>query len=169
MSWTNSDILLYHGTDGTSAKSILANGLDPLRFSQFADFGPGFYTTTNLIQARKWARLKSIRTTPDIEWPDGCVIQMQIERQWLASLRSLVFLRSAIETGWQDFVRYNRTLITPDFPGYEVVYGPVSIWKKGCSLPETQIEIHDNYDQISFHNPDNFGLRGPLLKTAVQI
>ena len=53
--WTNQNPILYHGTTSAYAVAIVAEGVN-LEFTRpLTDFGPGFYTTTNLTQARRFA------------------------------------------------------------------------------------------------------------------
>ena len=49
--WANQDRAAYHGCDDTSAQQIVANGIVLGLSNAMADFGHGFYTTTNIHQA----------------------------------------------------------------------------------------------------------------------
>lgn len=60
----NDDLILYHGTDDKSAREIIAHGIDLSLCSPLTDFGRGFYTTTNLEQAKNWAVLKATKLRP---------------------------------------------------------------------------------------------------------
>jgi hypothetical protein len=62
------------------------------------DFGRGFYTTTNLDQAKNWARIRAARAgSTSVK---GAVIAMDVSRDWLATLQCLsscaMFRRRAI-------------------------------------------------------------------------
>ena len=45
--------MLYHGTDAFFEQ------IDPMKGKRFKDFGRGFYTTTNLNQAIRWAQRRA--------------------------------------------------------------------------------------------------------------
>lgn len=45
----------YHGTDIVSARNILENGIDLNAGRTLHDFGKGFYTTEDYMQAARWA------------------------------------------------------------------------------------------------------------------
>lgn len=59
-SWNNPDITLYHGTTAPSADSIL-DRIVASELKDSADFGRGFYTTTNLVQAQSFASRRARR------------------------------------------------------------------------------------------------------------
>jgi len=103
MAWANDDLVLYHGTDDVSAQRIISAGIDLSLCSPLTDFGRGFYTTTNLEQAKNWAVLKAIRVRARHPAAKGTVIELRISRTWLGTLDSLVFIREAPETGFADF------------------------------------------------------------------
>jgi len=107
-SWSNGKLTVYHGTDtltlgahgpfeiGGSLAGFVAN-LANCRPA--TDFGTGFYTTTSLHQAREWAnarirrlrRSKRLRASP--VQPRGLVLRFDLDRNWLASQETLVFVR----------------------------------------------------------------------------
>jgi hypothetical protein len=75
--WTNGDLPLFHGTDDVSASAILSRGVDLRRCSPLTDFGRGFYTTTNLEQAKNWARIRAVRAGSSGAIVKGAVIVMK--------------------------------------------------------------------------------------------
>lgn len=117
-----------------------------LRHAQpLTDFGLGFYTTTKLDQARRWAK--------DVARTSGgspAVIEFDVERNALAQLQCLFFIPADTLAGdFWSFVQYCKTI-----PGdhrrrytagyYDIVAGPVpGDWKK-----QTVIR---NSDQVAFH------------------
>ena len=109
-----------------------------------ADFGQGFYTTTNLHQAKNWARLRCLRL------PTGraTVLAFDVDRNLLARPDILCFVTESLSpphTDYWDLVHYCRQRQRNHYPGgnYDIVYGPVSLW------PQTLV-IKD-CDQVSFH------------------
>ena len=142
--WNDQNILLYHGTSDRWTTSIL-RAVDLRKARPLTDFGRGFYTTTNLAQARRWANAVA-RT-----WGGtAAVVEFDVERTALAQLECLFFVRADTPAvDFWSFVQYCKTI-----PGdhtrrytagyYDIVAGPVpGDWKK-------QSVIRDS-DQVSFH------------------
>ncbi|MBM4384382.1 MAG: DUF3990 domain-containing protein [Deltaproteobacteria bacterium] len=145
MAWTNAPLELFHGTDAASAHSILGSGVSLSYCSPLTDFGAGFYTTTNLTQARDWAIARATRAGRA-----PAVVGFAVDRTWLSRLEGLTFVQSGHATGYQDFVRYCRAGHAPHRPGgvdYEVVSGRVAIWPRRTATLLT----FRRYDQFSFH------------------
>ena len=142
--WTDQDILLYHATLDLWAASIL-QAVDLSQSRPLTDFGRGFYTTTRLDQARRWANDVARR-----RGGSAAVIEFQVERHALAQLECLFFIRSdTLTVAFWSFVQYCKT-VSGDHKRryvaryYDVVAGPVpGDWKK-------QSVIRDS-DQVSFH------------------
>jgi hypothetical protein len=142
--WANQAIQLYHGTADIFRQSIL-RGVNPQAGNPSADFGLGFYVTTNLRQARRWANIVAgrKRSTP-------AVIQFIADRELLAALETLCFVRGAASaTDFWSFVRHcplggDHQRAHPRI-WYDVVVGPVARnWADW-------LRVHDDYDQVSFH------------------
>jgi Protein of unknown function (DUF3990) len=151
--WGNPPLSVYHGTDNVSAvvgRATAAGAQLPFLPNlalcrPFTDFGQGFYTTTSEHQAKQWANMRVLRASGRQSF--AVVIRFELDRDWLASLDSLVFVRP-IADFWRlvsdcrlGFPPHQR--IPPHPAPYDVVYGPVTIW------PQTLV-IAD-CDQISFH------------------
>lgn len=85
--WSNPPVVLYHGTFSDAANNILT-GVNLAHSRNFLDFGPGFYTTTNLRQARFWSRLKAERFGQA-----PVVVRFMVSRDMLAALDVLAFVR----------------------------------------------------------------------------
>jgi len=170
MPWTNQDLILYHGTDDSSAAAILSQGVDLRLCSSFTDFGRGFYTTTNAAQATVWAHLRTLRLRQGGRGAaKPAVLRVFAGRDFLAGLESLVFPRPARETAFPDFVRYCRGGGTPHRgPGgrsFQVVYGPVAQWQ-GLFEEELELFVLNDCDQASFHDASHLVAGGPLLDGA---
>ncbi|MBI2298139.1 MAG: DUF3990 domain-containing protein [Armatimonadetes bacterium] len=146
--WDNPDLVLYHGTTQEAAESIRREGI---RFgpdgARDLDFGRGFYTTTNLAQARDWAR-RRCRRTP--HWP--YLVKYVVPRQELATAKFMAFVRGDARAAdyWQlvEHCRSGGGQIPPvddasDWGWYDVVIGPVAV-SEGR-------EVHAAYDQVSVH------------------
>jgi hypothetical protein len=147
--WTNQPLRLYHGTLQANARSIVSRGGVVGRGRPGTDFGPGFYTTSDLDAAVEWAAQlasKRYRRIP-------AVVTAELDRESLAALSVLSFARGdgAANDFW-SFVIHCRSGArhhgrrTPTGPFYDVVVGPVTamLSQRTC-VPET--------DQISFHTP----------------
>ncbi len=108
---------LYHGSSGIVTEPRI---LTP-RPGRTLDFGPGFYTTTSLAQARRWVGIRRDRG----EIGEGFVSCFEVEDDLLSAhdLNCLVFDGATQE--WLDFVISNRRGGVPDH-GYDVVAGPVA-------------------------------------------
>lgn len=170
MAWKNDDLILYHGTDNESARRIIAAGVDLSLCSPLTDFGRGFYTTTNLDQAKNWAVLKAIKIRERNPKAIGTVIELRVSRTWLGTLDTLAFVRDAAETGFADFVRFCRGGGEPHRIGnnYQVVYGPVAQWQ-GITDPARTVLVIKDCDQVSFHNGAVTGLMSELLSNVKEV
>jgi uncharacterized protein DUF3990 len=142
--WTNQDIVLFHGTIDSFAPNIL-KAVDVTKGKPDKDFGVGFYTTTILAQALKWAA--QIAATKS--GSTAAVIQFSVSREELARLQVLAFVNGddRADDYW-SFVHHCRRGATdhgrPNAGYYDAVYGPVSaFWNQSVFMP--------NADQISFH------------------
>jgi hypothetical protein len=158
--WVNGNLVVYHGTD---TQALTAHGrLHPGdKIDRFAvnltlcrpatDFGRGFYTTTSLQQAKEWAnaRMRRVAAPAGLRPNLGLVLQFDLNRDWLATQETLVFVR-AIQDYW-DFVTHcraglaahSRSLPRSPHDPYDVAYGLVTIWPSRLLIQDC--------DQISFH------------------
>jgi hypothetical protein len=148
--WQNQRLVVYHGTDSTSVSAIGTGSpvpfvVDLMLCKPNTDFGQGFYVTTRLHQAQQWANSRALRNpAPGIY---AVVLQFDLDRDWLASLDTLGFVRPTRDF-WNlvsdcrlGFAPHQRT---PPHPvPYDTVFGPVTLW------PQTMIIA--NCDQIGFH------------------
>lgn len=159
MPWSNQPLRLFHGTTGVHADSVL-RGIDSKKFVTARDFGPGFYTTTNLEQAWEWANDKADRehATAKVTIAEAAVVEFAIERDDLALLEALWF--ALPNSDYWDLVRSCRSprSVTPLHQRkagrpYDVVIGPVaSRWFR------EPYAAHTDLDQISFHTTAAFRL-----------
>jgi hypothetical protein len=143
--WTNQDVVLYHGTVETHADTILHAVLVGMGRER-CDFGRGFYTTTNVKQARIWASqisLQRFAARPVVIW-------FEVSRDRLAALDILWFVR-----GQSDAADYWSLVIHCRGGGkghsrltnegwYDVVAGPLAaVWQQRRTI--------SHYDQVGFH------------------
>jgi Protein of unknown function (DUF3990) len=156
--WGNQPLRVFHGTDDDSLRrgsgvSSLPSAYSPIAFvpnlslcRPFTDFGQGFYVTTRLHQAKQWANAR-VRRRGGRTTLTAVVIQFLLDRDWLASLDTLAFVRPtreywALVTDCRHRFPPHQRLLPHPAP-YDVVYGPVSLWP--------QLLVIGDCDQISFH------------------
>jgi hypothetical protein len=156
MPWQNGPLMLYHGTDESSANDIINSGVKLALCKALTDFGQGFYLTTYLHQAKNWAnvRCRLLQKKHHLPIPPiATVILFEISREDLTTTTKpevLVFITEGSNPDYWDLVAHCRQggsrtsghrLRKTQY--YNMVYGPVSLW------PQTLV-IKD-CDQISFH------------------
>lgn len=155
--WRNLPLTVFHGTDNASASLPAASvrsrppnaafAVNLRRCRPFTDFGQGFYTTTRLHQARQWANSRVMRARGSTGL-HAVVLQFDLDRDWLASLEHLAFVRptrdywNLVTDCRHGFPPHQR--VTPRALAYDVVYGPVSLWPQSLVIADC--------DQISFHS-----------------
>jgi hypothetical protein len=142
--WNDQDIVHYHGTLEAYVASILQS-VDLNKCKHFRDFGRGFYTTTKLAQAERWANDLAAQTAGAAP----AVIEFAVERNNLALLDALFFVRGTdAAVDFWSFVQFCRSSATDHGRAhaqwYDLVVGPVmGSLRKQSSIPDG--------DQISFH------------------
>src|SRR5271163_1623343 len=101
MAWNNGPpLIVYHGCDVSSAQAIVTGSIDLAHCKTFTDFGQGFYTTTNLRQAKNWAnvrcRMLAVRArrakAPPSQTFVASIVQFTIKRAQLSALDDLCFV-----------------------------------------------------------------------------
>jgi hypothetical protein len=111
------------------------------------DFGPGFYTTTWLHQARNWANLRVLKVRARYPGAKAVVLSMRLARNRFANLQSLVF--PSDRDNFYSFVAYCRDGGTPHASlayrsgPYDVIIGPVTLARQTLIIGQA--------DQVSFH------------------
>jgi len=158
-SWSNGRLTVYHGTDAVSANLPVPVAGQQAPFSvqlsqcrPATDFGRGFYTPTSIHQARQWANSK-VRRVRRRNRTAGLVLRFDLDRDRLAKLESLVFVRP-IQDYW-DFVTHCRSGGSVhgrrgSTREYDVVYGLVTMWPS--------LLLIQDCDQISFHSNSAVGI-----------
>ena len=143
--WGNQDLVVFHGTNSLHQASILAAVNVSLGRTR-TDFGRGFYTTTDLPQARAWAGRISARVPSS----SPAIVQLTLSRDELAKLKSVWFARANMSAlDYWSLVTYCRAgapsharLIPPGW--YDVAVGPLA------ASTQRRAYYRDS-DQISFH------------------
>ncbi len=140
-------MIVYHGS------SQIVEYPDVLHSYRALDFGKGFYVTSVMEQAERWARRKAALTGGK-----AIVNQYKMEDD-ISGLRIRTF--SDDLSDWIDFVCDCRDEGT-DYQKYDLIIGKVAndkvfrvvdmyhsgIWSRDRALQE--IKAYPNYDQIAF-------------------
>lgn len=145
-SWRNQDLVLFHATTLEAAENIRDRGVRFITRSQTSEFGQGFYATTNIEQARDFARKKEKNAGQP-----RSIVSFSIDRERLARLDTLAFVRGSEDAlDFWSLVRYCRSGgeghgRPPDRVGcYDVIFAPVT---RNWSM----LRLHRDFDQVSFH------------------
>lgn len=148
---------LYHG----STFIVKEPNLEILNYR--TDFGKGFYTTTDIEQAKKWTKIKKerlVQEMPDFELKKYINIYEYYENK---DLKILDFVEATEE--WLDFIYKNR-ISNELLHNYDIVKGPVAddnlfatlrLYERHYVSKRDTIEALKTYklvDQISFHTED---------------
>ena len=146
-------MILYHGS------TTIVETPKLLDSQRMLDFGKGFYTTTNQIQAERWAFLKTRRASENSK---AVVTKYCLEDGLLDNQIFKVKLFTKADEEWLDFVYENRRGIKGI--NFDIVIGPVAndnlyasltLFETGLlSKTETilRLKSHILFDQISFHS-----------------
>ncbi len=142
---------VYHG----STLTVESPCLQPL--TRRLDFGPGFYTTSDLAQARRWACIKKRRLLAGI----AVVSVYDVSDVFGAENMRIKHFRDA-DAEWLDFVMAHRMGDVISADAYDVIRGPVandtlyetlSLYERGIlTHAETVVRLrtHKLADQIVF-------------------
>ena len=141
---------LYHG-------SIVAVRKPGVRFGRDnADFGKGFYTTSNYEQAIRWAHIKQERE----EAQRAVVSIYEFDESLLEQVDLHIRKFTGADEPWLLFVTDCRKSRAHD---YDLVQGPVAndkvfttvnLFESGVLSAEAailQLKAYRTYDQLSFH------------------
>lgn len=147
---------LYHGSTVAVRKPSLRPG------RQNADFGKGFYTTSNPEQAERWAHIKQEREGA----PRAVVSVYEFDEALLDSPDWNIRQFSGADEAWLYFVTGCRKSRGHD---YDLVLGPVAndkvfttvnLFESGVLSTEAailQLKAYKTYDQMSFHTEKTIG------------
>ena len=147
---------LYHGSTVAVRKPSLRPG------RQNADFGKGFYTTSNPEQAERWAHIKQERE----DAPRAVVRVYEFDEALLGSPDWNIRQFTGADEAWLYFVTGCRKSRGHD---YDLVLGPVAndkvfttvnLFESGVLSAEAailQLKAYKTYDQMSFHTDKTIG------------
>lgn len=147
---------LYHG----STLAVRKPSLRPGRTN--ADFGKGFYTTSVLEQAVRWAHIKQERE----EAARAVVSVYEFDESLLDNIDLKIRRFTGADELWLLFVTDCRRSRIHDF---DLVQGPVAndkvfttvnLFESGVLSAEAailQLKAYKTYDQLSFHTPRVIG------------
>ena len=148
---------LYHGSTVAVRKPSLRPG------RQNADFGKGFYTTSNPEQAERWAHIKQEREGA----PRAVVSVYEFDETLLDSPDWNIRQFTGADEAWLYFVTDCRKSRGHD---YDLVLGPVAndkvfttvnLFESGVLSAEAailQLKAYKTYDQMSFHTDKTIGM-----------
>ena len=106
---------LYHGSH------IEVKNPKIITSSRIGDFGRGFYTTSNLEQARRWAQIRAIQENQ----PSGVVTVFDVPDHLFSHPELQIKSFENANDVWLDFVLANRKDV--DFNHeFDLVCGPVA-------------------------------------------
>lgn len=105
---------LYHGSN------IAVQNPQILESDRKLDFGAGFYLTSNLEQAERWAKLTQARRGNGT----ATVSVFEADEKILNTLNVLHFQKA--DKSWLEFVTQNRKNVAQQNDSYDVVIGPVA-------------------------------------------
>lgn len=143
-------IKLYHGSTVVVRKPSLRPGRPN------ADFGKGFYTTSVLDQAVRWAHIKQERE----EAARAVVSVYEFDESLLDNADWNIRRFTGADEQWLFFVTDCRKSKPHDF---DLVQGPVAndkvfttvnLFESGLLSAEAailQLKVYKTYDQLSFH------------------
>lgn len=110
---SNKETIIYHGSD------TVVNNPKIIQPVRALDFGSGFYTTTNLDQAKSFAKKVMNRNKTSETHISAYIINIDIFKK----LKHGVFNKP--DKKWLDFVSANRNEIYSG-ESYDIIYGPVA-------------------------------------------
>ena len=149
-------IRLYHGSTVAVRKPSLRPGRPN------ADFGKGFYTTSNLEQAERWAHIKQERE----DAARAVVSVYEFDETLLNNSDWNIRRFTGADEAWLYFVTDCRKSRKHD---YDLVQGPVAndkvfttvnLFESGVLSAEAailQLKAYKTYDQLSFHTDKTIG------------
>ena len=144
-------IRLYHGSTVAVRKPSLRSGRPN------ADFGKGFYTTSNYEQAVRWAHIKKEREDAARAVVSVYEFDETLPNQAGRNIRHF----TGADEPWLLFVADCRKSRPHD---YDIVQGPVAndkvfttvnLFESGVLSAEAailQLKAYKTYDQLSFHS-----------------
>ncbi|KSU79747.1 Protein of unknown function [Fictibacillus enclensis] len=164
----NPDTKLYHATTSNYVKSLF-DGIQISKCDTQTDFGQGFYLTTNLKQAKKWAFTKENehnrteekkqikQRTSYANYVKGVIVVYNMRLQGITPFEFNTHVFPTADLRWGDFVYRNRSFI--DHPQFnnrnkdiDIVYGPLAdgngLMGMIDDVDNGEMEVPDFYNNI---------------------
>lgn len=162
--------IVYHGTNLFAANLIQYQGIRLEVQRELTDFGKGFYVTSNLAQAKKWARVRASHPQissqllnqlgiskaqyfnhPDIRVPACIVYELNLKQ--LRQLKGKIFPLPH-ESDWTDYQQSWKKFVQNCRKGkphhYDYVYGPVG--GEHLTKPD-EVKASTTKDQLTLTTP----------------
>lgn len=124
-------MILYHGSNVEVRQPRL------LKNQRELDFGKGFYTTSDMDQASRWAK----RTARRVRADKGYVSVYEIDDELMQTLHILRFEKTDAE--WLRFVVDNRKGVIKESP-WDLICGPVA---NDQTIPVINLYLDGMYDE----------------------
>lgn len=124
-------MILYHGGN------VIVRDPHLLKIQRELDFGKGFYTTSDMEQASKWARRTALR----LKQSTAYVSVYTVDEDKLRSLRILRFEKA--DQQWLRFVVANRKGMAPVHE-WDIIHGPVA---DDQTMPVIDLFLDGMYDE----------------------
>ena len=124
-------MILYHGSNVEVQEPHL------LKIQRDLDFGRGFYTTSDLDQASKWA----CRTALRLKQTQAYVSVYEVDEEKFCSMRILSFDKPDLQ--WLRFVVVNRKGLAPT-DEWDIIHGPVA---DDQTMPVINLFLDGMYDE----------------------
>ena len=124
-------MILYHGSNVAVEEPRL------LKIQRDLDFGKGFYTTSDLDQATKWARRTALR----LRLTESFVSVYEIDESEMSKLRILKFDSPNVD--WLRFMVQNRKG-HPVSQEWDIITGPVA---NDQTAPVIDLFLDGMYDE----------------------
>ncbi len=124
-------MILYHGSN------VVVRSPKLLINQRELDFGKGFYTTSDLEQATRWAK----RTAARLRKTEAYVTVYDVSDEAIRDLRVLLFDKP--DARWLHFVTDNRKGV-PQNTIWDIVIGPVA---NDQTMPVIDLYLDGMYDE----------------------
>ena len=145
-------MIVYHGS------TQIIDCPELIQSNRFLDFGEGFYTTTNLEQASRWATIKQKRTAAKTAY----VNLYEIDDNLLANKNLHIHIFPEANSEWLEFIIGNRRGnpkhsydIVKGAVANDTIYQTLVLYEAGAYTVEetiSRLKVHRLFDQIAFHS-----------------
>lgn len=152
--------ICYHGTIKKHGEYIEGKGIDLSKGRFATDFGKGFYITSNLSQAEKWARNKCRDNIDNFKLEDikPVIVYFTLDVNKVSTLDGLIFDEPNLD--WANFVLESRKKGRQNELSHEhdFVLGPLADGKLAALLRRVisgKMSIKEFLDDIKPLSPES--------------